>query len=379
VYRRFGEERVATVCTINRMRRRSALRLAAKAYGLPPAEISQMVESLPQRWWSPAQRGSPDDDPYKELKAHYPSPKYQALFQDAQALIGLPDHLSVHPGGMVVTPGAITDLVPLQQAAKGVAITQFDLESIERLGLVKIDLLGIRGLTVLADVADAICDSAAGQAPLAAVEAIPTADTAVSDALERGQTIGCFQIESPGMRATLREIHARTEADLLAALALYRPGPLTGGLKDAFVRRHRGQEAPDYLHPALQPLLADTYGVILYQEQVLRIAHDLAGLSLADADLLRRAMSHFDPGKQMETLMQKFIAGAQAISSVPPETSEKIWALMAAFAGYGFPRRTPPRMPSLAGALPGQRCTIQPFLWRRCWLTGAATTPNAST
>ena len=156
--------------------------------------------------------------------------------------------------------------------------------------------------------------------------------------LRHGRTIGCFQIESPGMRATLRELRAASVDDLMVALALYRPGPLTGGLKDAFVRRHLGHETPAYLHPALQPLLADTHGVILYQEQVLRIAHELAGLSLADADLLRRAMSHFDPGKQMQTLKEKFIAGAAQLHGVPAATAERIWEQMAAFAGYGFPK-----------------------------------------
>jgi DNA polymerase III alpha subunit len=124
----------------------------------------------------------------------------------------------------------------------------------------------------------------------------------------------------------------------MVALALYRPGPLMGGLKDAFVRRHLGLEPVQHLHPTLEPLLADTHGVILYQEQVLRLAHALAGLSLAEADLLRRAMSHFDPGKQMQTLKENFIAGAQEKSGVPPEIGERVWELMAAFAGYGFPK-----------------------------------------
>jgi hypothetical protein len=119
------------------------------------------------------------------------------------------------------------------------------------------------------------------------------------------------------MRATLREIQAHSVDDVMAALALYRPGPLTGGLKDAFVRRHLGDEPVVHLHPALSNLLNDTYGVILYQEQVLRIAHELAGLSPAEADLLRRAMSHFDPGKQMQTLKEKFIYGAQSHSNMP--------------------------------------------------------------
>jgi len=338
VYERFGDDRVATVCTVNRMRKRSALRAAAKAYGLPAEEISKMVDRLPRRWLSPAQRGRRSEDPYEPLNREYAAERYQNLFQDAKALIGLPDHLSVHPGGMVVAPGIITDLVPLQQAAKGVAISQFDLESIERLGLVKIDLLGIRGLTVLAEVVERLAASGYGEEAGKILESIPETDEATSDLLERGRTTGCFQIESPGMQATLREIHARTRDDLLAALALYRPGPLTGGLKDAYVRRHRGLEADEYLHPSLEPLLRETYGVILYQEQVLRIAHELAGLSLADADLLRRAMSHFDPGKQMQTLKEKFLAGAMKKNGVPADIGVQIWDQMAAFAGYGFPK-----------------------------------------
>ena len=247
----------------------------------------------------------------------------------------------MHAGGLIVSPGPLTDLVPVMRSgSKGVIITQLDLESVESLGLVKIDLLGIRGLTVLGDVAEFIHASRPGDyaSPLAVLDSTPAADPATSDRLEHGQTIGCFQIESPGMRATLREIRARTEDDLIAALALYRPGPLSGGLKDAFVRRFKGEEPVTHLHPALAPLLQSTFGVILYQEQVLRIAHELAGFSLAEADLLRRAMSHFDPGRQMQVLEQKFITGAQAKSGVPPEIGERLWELMAAFSGYGFPK-----------------------------------------
>lgn len=352
VYERFGARQVAMVCTIVRYRSRSALRETAKAYGIPDAQIKSLADSLPQRWFGPPWRGRLNAPPYQELQKRYRSPQLQEVFRDAAALIGLPRHLSVHPGGVVIAPGEIVDLVPLQLATKGVVITQLDLEAVERLGLVKIDLLGIRGLTVLGNVAEAIWKdppvlSAAHaktnpashyRSALDVLESIPQDDAATSDMIANGRTIGCFQIESPGMRATLKEIHARSVEDILAALALYRPGPLTGGLKDAFVRRHRGEEAVSHLHEALRPLLDDTYGVILYQEQVLRIAHELAGLSLADADLLRRAMSHFDPGKAMQTLKEKFIAGSFTFSKVPPETAGKVWDLMAAFAGYGFPK-----------------------------------------
>jgi DNA polymerase-3 subunit alpha len=345
VYQRFGEDQVATVCTINRFRSRSAMREVAKAYGLPPEEVSFLADSLPYHWYGSSSRGGAKNDPFTELSERYRSPTHQAIFKDATSLIGLPHHLSVHPGGVVISPEPLTDLAPTQVAAKGVVITQFDLESIERLGLVKIDLLGIRGLTVLGDVVEIIAREKPAASPVVGIspltnilETIPTDDPAVSQMVSEGQTIGCFQIESPGMRATLKEVKARSVDDIMVALSLYRPGPLTGGLKDAFVRRHLGTEVTEYLHPALGTLLADTYGVILYQEQVLRIAHELAGFSLADADLLRRAMSHFDPGKQMQTLKEKFIAGAWERHQVPEEIANRIWELMAAFSGYGFPK-----------------------------------------
>lgn len=345
VYRRFGEDRVATVCTINRFRTRSALREVAKAYGLPPSEVSSLADSLPYRWFGPSRGGGNREDPFAELRERYRTATHQAVFRDAAALIDVPHHLSVHPGGVVISPGALTDLAPTQMANKGVVISQFDLDSIERLGLVKIDLLGIRGLTVLGDVVETIAkerhavSSHAGTSVMTEIlETIPREDPEVSQMVNQGRTIGCFQIESPGMRATLKEVKAKSVDDIMVALSLYRPGPLTGGLKDAFVRRHLGKETTEYLHPALSLLLADTYGVILYQEQVLQLAHELAGFSLADADLLRRAMSHFDPGKQMQTLQDKFVAGAWERNQVPEDIAKRIWELMAAFAGYGFPK-----------------------------------------
>jgi DNA-directed DNA polymerase III PolC len=360
VYRRFGDQRVAMVCTVNRFRSRSALREVAKAHHLTPSQVNELAEALPHRWFGPPDRFSSNERPFAGLEERYRSEQHQEIFEEAAALIGLPRHLSIHPGGVVISPGPMTELVPTQLAAKGIVITQLDLESIEKMGLVKIDLLGIRGLTVMGDVAQALAGAemeesssaelvrkpAAGRRipgslarqGIAILEAISGDDPATAQAVENGRTIGCFQIESPGMRTTLKEVRARTVDDLMVALALYRPGPLTGGLKDAFVARFRGQQPADYLHLALQPLLEDTFGVILYQEQVLRIAHDLAGFSLVEADMLRRAMSHFDPGKQMQELKERFMRGALERSEVPEAAAGRIWELMAAFAGYGFPK-----------------------------------------
>ncbi len=340
VYQQYGPDRVAMVATINRFQPRSALREVSKAHGLSPKEISRLVAQLPYRGWGPPGRRAKSTDPFESMQDSFPQQPYPKIFHQARLILKIPRHLSVHPGGIVIAPTPLTDRVPIHLASKGMNITQFDLESIERLGLVKIDLLGTRGLTVQGDVAEKVSSWRRTEYPntLALLESIPLQDEPTTDLVAAAQTIGCFQIESPGMRATLREIDARTPKDLMIALALYRPGPMTGGLKDAFVRRHLKREPVEHLHPSLAPLLDETYGVILYQEQVLLIASRLAGLSLADADLLRRAMSHFDPGERMKSLKLRFVQGAQVVSGVPEEIGEHIWDLMAAFAGYGFPK-----------------------------------------
>jgi DNA-directed DNA polymerase III PolC len=342
VFETYGAEKVAMVATINRFRPRSALGDVAKAHGLAAAKIREMVNQLPHSFWARFEVRSLDGQlvsAFADLRAAYPA--HALIFDEAEALLKLPRHLSVHPGGVIVAPGQLTDLVPVMRSgSKGVVITKFDLDAVEALGMVKIDLLGIRGLTVLGDVAEFIQQGQPERyaTRLSVLDSTPQDDSATADRIENGQTIGCFQIESPGMRSTLREIHARSEDDIMAALALYRPGPLSGGLKDTFVRRFKGQEPVQHLHSALVPLLDETFGVILYQEQVLRIAHELAGFSLAEADLLRRAMSHFDPGKRMAELKRKFIEESQSKSGVPAEMGERVWEMMAAFAGYGFPK-----------------------------------------
>ena len=343
VFDTYGAERVAMVGTINRYRPRSALSDVAKAHGLELSKVRELSNQLPHAFWAGFETSADGKSasPFGALRTAYPSQTYQTIFDEAEAILKLPRHLSMHPGGIIVAPGALTDLVPVMRSGgKGVVITQLDLDAVEALGLVKIDLLGIRGLTVLGDVAEFVHASQRDQFTdaLAVLDSTPADDPATAQRIEKGETIGCFQIESPGMRATLREIHARSEDDIMAALALYRPGPLSGGLKDAFVRRFKGDEKVKHIHPALAPLLDETFGVILYQEQVLRIGHEIAGFDLAEADLLRRAMSHFDPGKRMQDLKRKFMDQAQERNEVPSETAERIWEMMAAFAGYGFPK-----------------------------------------
>lgn len=342
VFERYGTGRVAMVGTINRYRPRSALGDVAKAHGLSPSVIRALTSRLPYGFRLSQERDdTPGATPFDRLLEQHSDVRHRLIFQQANAVLGLPRHLSQHAGGIVIAPGEITNLVPVQPSGpKGVMITAMNLDSVEKIGLVKIDLLGIRGLTVLGDVASAIHSwrRLDYPNPLAVLEDIPTDDEPTAELVSAGRTIGCFQIESPGMRATLKSVAARSVEDIIRTLALYRPGPLKGGYRDVFIRRQRGLEPTAYLHPALEPILRESHGIVLYQEQVLRIASALGGLSLPEAELLRRAMTHFDPGKQMQELRSKFLAGAVDMSGIPLETAEKLWELMAAFAGYGFPK-----------------------------------------
>jgi len=339
VFDKFGEDRTAMVGTINRYRPKSAFGDVAKAYGLSPETIRQLSKKLPSSF-----RFRSDDEtnkPFAPIKREGSIPVINKIIDDAAAILDLPRHLSVHPAGIIISPFPITELIPLVHSSSlGINHAQFDLDDIEKLGMVKIDLLGIRGLTVLGEVADRIQSWHISEYKngLEVLATIPKEDFQTALTVSEAKTIGCFQIESPGMRATLREISAKTPEDIMAALALYRPGPLKGGLRDAFVRRFRGDELVVHIHESLDDLLDETFGVILYQEQVLRIAHELGGLSIAQADILRRAMSHFDPGGVMDTLRKNFIEGAAIRKGVPSETAERIWEMMAAFAGYGFPK-----------------------------------------
>ncbi|MFN2305286.1 MAG: DNA polymerase III subunit alpha, partial [Anaerolineales bacterium] len=312
VFKRYGADRVAMVGTINRYRPKSALGDVAKAYGLPPETVRQLSKKLPSSFRF--QREEIESDLFAPIIKESSIPIFKDIVEDARAILDIPRHLSVHPGGIIISPFPMTDLIPLVHSTSlDLNHAQYDLEGIEKLGLVKIDLLGIRGLTVLGEVAERVRSWHRSEftSSLDVLAQIPKDDPQTSEMILEAKTIGCFQIESPGMRATLHEIKAKNVEDIMAALALYRPGPLRGGLRDAFVRRFRGEELVTHIHESVEDLLNSTLGVILYQEQVLRIAHELGGLTIAQADILRRAMSHFDPGKVMDTLKQNFLVGSQ--------------------------------------------------------------------
>lgn len=330
----YGAERVALVATISTLRLRSALRETAKAYGLDEATIGRLVKLLPEDWHPDPRRRSA-----QTLDAALAKVEDERLHPVVRAAFGLlrqPDHLSVHPGGVVITPGPLTDVAPVQLAPKGFLITQFDHGDVEALGLPKIDLLGIRALTVLADAAELVRRH---DDPGFRVDAIPLDDALTGDMLARGDTIGVFQCESSGAQRTLRQLKARTVQDLAVANAFFKPGPALGGMAQHFIRRYRGEEPVRYLHPALEPILRRTKGVLIFQEQILRIAREIAGLSWAEADHLRKGMSKFQ-GAEMEAMRERFVAGCQRAAPDGPALSEvqarTLWEQVAPFAGYGF-------------------------------------------
>ena len=330
----YGPERVALIGTVSTMQPQSAVRETGKAYGLPAGQIDRLVGMLPHRWHPDPRRR--DRRTADDVLAALDDPLEREVVRLAYALVGQPDHLSVHPGGVVIAPGPLTDVLPVQWAPKGFLITQFEHADVEALGLPKMDLLGIRALTVLADTAEWVRRD---RDPAFRLAGIPLDDPATAGLIARGETIGVFQCESDGAQRTLRKLKARTVADLAIANAFFKPGPAMGGMAAAFVRRYRGEEPVAYLHPALSPILGPTKGVLIFQEQILRLAREIAGLTWAQADQLRRGMSHFG-ADQMTAIREQFVAGCRRPPPAGPAftlaQANTLWEQVMPFAGYGF-------------------------------------------
>ncbi len=305
VRRTYGADRVALISTVSTLQPRGAVRETAKAYGLDEAETGRLVARLPRRWHPDPRRR--DRRTVEDVLAELADPRQRKVLRAAYSIVGQPHHLSVHPGGVVITPGPLTSVVPLQWAPKGFLITQFDHHDVEAIGLPKLDLLGIRALTVLAEAERLIQRH---HDPAFRLAEIPLGDARTGDLLSRGETIGVFQCESAGAQRTLRQLRARSVRDLAVANAFFKPGPATGGMARAFVRRYRGEEPVQFLHPALAPILGATQGILLFQEQVLRVAREIAGLSWAQADQLRRGMGHFGHDEMAE-MEAAFVRGCQ--------------------------------------------------------------------
>lgn len=330
----YGPQQVALVATISTLRPKSAVRETAKAYGLAKEQIDRLVARLPDTWHPDPRRRV--QSKVEEMLAGFRDPQERRVVMAAYELLGQPHHLSLHPGGVVVTPGPLTDVAPVQWTPKGFLAIQFEHEHVEAIGLPKIDLLGIRALTVLAAATHLIRRDLE---PTFQLEQIPLTDEATGVLLATGDTVGVFQCESTGAQRTLRQLKVRTVQDLAVANAFFKPGPATGGMAQTFIRRYRGEAQTFYLHPALAPILAPTHGVLIFQEQILRVAREIAGLSWTEADHLRRGMSKFR-ADAMEAIRSRFLAGCQRPAPAGPAFSAQqaatLWEQVRAFAGYGF-------------------------------------------
>jgi DNA-directed DNA polymerase III PolC len=330
----YGPDHVALVATVNTMGARSAVRAAAKAHGLGDDETSRLAKLAPHGWHPDPRRRSTRT--LADVAGEQDDPLHRQALLDAAALVGQPGHLGVHPGAVVITPGPLADLTPLQWTAKGFLISQYAHDAVEAIGLVKIDLLGIRALTVLADAAELVRRRLDAGFRL---EAIPLDDAPAGDTLARGDTIGVFQCDSAGAQRTLRQLRAHSVQDLAVANAFFKPGPALGGMATAFVQRYRGEAPVTYLHPALEPILGRTQGVLIFQEQILRIAVEIAGLSWQQADHLRRGMSHFGRA-EMAAMQSVFTAGCMRPPpdgpGFSPLQAQTLWEQVLPFAGYGF-------------------------------------------
>jgi DNA polymerase-3 subunit alpha len=247
------------------------------------------------------------------------------------SLEGMARHASTHAAGLVITPTPLVNHVPLFRSNKGEITTQYEMKILNSIGLLKIDILGLKTLSHISNTLKLVAESEGTEIR---AEDIPIEDEQAFKLLQRGETVGIFQLESEGMRNLLRRIKPTAFQDVLAINALYRPGPLRSGLVDDFIECKHGRKKITYMDPRLKPVLEETYGVILYQEQVMRIASDLAGFSLGEADILRRAMGKKDK-KTMSRMRAQFIEGA-AERDLSRKKAEKIFDLMSGFAEYGF-------------------------------------------
>ncbi len=326
---RYGHENVTQIVTFGTMASRTVVRDVARVLDLPLREVDKAAKKIPAGPGAPPLEKALAEDPdLKALAAS--SPEWEELFRYSIPLEGLARHVSTHAAGVVITPKATVEYVPLARNGEDIT-TQFAAPTLEELGLLKMDYLGLRTLTIL-DKALRNIAAMGGEPP--DLENLPPKDPRTFELLMAGDTLGVFQLESEGMRKLLARLRPDCFEDLVAVLALYRPGPLESGMVDMFCRRKHGEEPISYPHESLEAILEDTYGCIVYQEQVMLASVELAGFSLNDADNLRKAM-----GKKKPEIMQKFSAqfldGAVA-NGCDRKVAEEIWENIVKFGGYGF-------------------------------------------
>jgi DNA polymerase-3 subunit alpha len=325
---KYGKDNVSQIITFGTMAARGAIRDVGRVLKVPIPDVDRIAKLVPT---DPGMTLDTAMERVPELKQIAESEKYRELMRMAKKLEGLARHASTHAAGVLITPGRLTDYVPLYRGSKGEIVTQYDMTSVESIGLLKMDFLGLTTLTVLEDTLNLIKQE---QGAEPAVDQLTLDDPDVYRLLSEGRTVGVFQLESSGMQDLLRRMKPERFEDIIATNALYRPGPLGSEMVELFIKRKHGHKEIDYEHPLLEPILRDTYGVILYQEQVIEIASKLAGFTKGQADILRRAMGK----KEFEVMDQQrrnFVRGAVG-RGIDDEVAEKIFSQIAYFAGYGF-------------------------------------------
>ncbi len=331
IFQKYGPERAAMVCTVNTFRARGAVRQVAKVLGYSPHEIDLLARELPHM------RASDLRAAYETLPELRDSglnlEHHRLLFDLCEQMDGLPHHLAVHVGGVIVGDGPLADRLPLQWANKGVIIAQRDKDDVEATGDIKLDVLGVRMLSAIQYAVDLLRK----RGEPVDVDTLPLDDPAVFKLLRSTHTLGIFQLESPGQRELQGRLQPERYFDIVCAVALFRPGPVAGGMVEPFIRRRWGQEPVTYPHPSLEPILKDTFGLILFQEQVLEVAAVIAGFTHGEADQLRRAMTHDRSEEEMARIGETFMSRATA-KGTDPKTAERVFAAIRGFAAYGFCR-----------------------------------------
>jgi DNA polymerase-3 subunit alpha len=329
VTRKYGRENVAQIITFGTMKAKAAVRDVARALDIPLADANKVAKLIPAALDMTIDKAVEENPALKELEQS--DPKVGELLRVARRLEGMARHASTHAAGVVIAPGPITDYAPLYKGGRDEIVTQWAMKDIERVGLLKMDFLGLSTLTLIQDALAEIKRTTGRELD---IDSIPLDDAPTYVLFGVGLTFGVFQFESSGMLVILRKAKPQRLDDLIALNALYRPGPLRSGMVDDFIARKQGRKAITYELAELQPILEDTYGVIAYQEQVMRLAATLASFTLGQSDVLRKAMGKKDP-IVMQAQREKFMAGAVK-NGVSEKKAAKIFDLMEHFAGYGF-------------------------------------------
>jgi DNA polymerase III subunit alpha len=331
VTRKYGRENVAQIITFGTMKARAVVRDVGRVLEMPFADVDKVAKQIPPTLDMTLQKALDESETLRQMEQS--DPKVKELLAVARRLEGMTRHASVHAAGVVIAPTAITDYAPLYKGARDEIVTQWSMKEIERVGLLKMDFLGLSTLTLIFD---AIQEIKRTDGIDLDIDNIPLDDAKTYQVFQDGQTFGIFQFESSGMRDILRKSKPQRLDDLIALNALYRPGPLRSGMVDDYIARKQGKTEIKYELPALAPILEPTYGVIAYQEQVMGIARALGGFTLGEADILRRAMGKKNP-EVMAKQRGKFVEGAKK-NGIPEKKAGPIFDLMEHFAGYGFPK-----------------------------------------